>query len=253
MARLATILQVALCTLLFATTAHAQEIASADPTHPPAATSDTSANQEKNELPNGCKSMAVGYADGTTVQGGREPKKISVELTKISDTTLIFGAGVNATVKLQNLGSESIQIPWSTDIRTARDKQEPNNRTWELGRFQIKLVDQSNRSVELKTTSGSLFSSTAIPGSILTLKPGEWVTAQISFKVEEQNPAYQRLVQGSFGLIVEWFQTGRSEKVQECNRILGFFPYGDSYLQNNPPVAVKVEKGISDKTKEPTQ
>jgi hypothetical protein len=234
--------------LLFGTAVQAQQIASTDLTHPPSYLPNANTAQEKIDYPNGCKIMATGYADGEIVMQNSEPRKIKVELISISTATLAKGADITGTVKLQNTGSEQIEIPWSTDDRTAHLRQDSYNRAWEVGKFEVKLKGKDNYSAELKSTSAILFSSSFVTGSTLIVKPKEWTTAQISFKVEEQNPAYEKIEEGPSELVVEWAQISRTEKVEDCNLMQGFYPYAGSYQQSNPPTAVKVERDDSQKT-----
>jgi hypothetical protein len=236
--------------LLFATAAQPQQIASKDLAQPPIDLSNAKDKREKNDYPNGCKSMATGDADGETLMQAFEPRRITVELVKISTTTFVTSADITGTVKLQNTGDKPIEIPWSTDVRTAQARQDPDHRAWEVGTFRVKLKGKDNYSAELKGTSSALFSSMLVSGSSLTIKPGEWITAQISFKVEAQNPALEKVEVGFSDLIVEWAQTSRTEKVEDCNLMQGFYPYGDSaYQQSNPAMDVKVEADNSNKTK----
>jgi hypothetical protein len=110
-----------LTTLTFSV--RAQEIASKDLLRPPVVSSPMPSIQteEKPEYPKGCSDMGVIYANGVTLDEDKKPRKLGVELVKISTKKLARGSEIIATAKLQNIGSKSVQIPWSTDFRTTME------------------------------------------------------------------------------------------------------------------------------------
>jgi hypothetical protein len=223
----------------------AQQVASKDLLRPPVALTATAQAQvvEKPELPNGCSKMGVGYADGVTLGEDKAPRKISVDLVKISSTKLAIGSEIVATAKLQNVGEKSVQIPWSTDFRTTMDGQDPDNRFWEFGEFRMSLRDKRNPNYydRLVTTSQPLYASKFVADSNLTLKPGEWITAQISFRIEVQNPEFVEVNVGTADLAMEWFQTVRTRSVRDCGVTLGYFPYDDLFDSLNRKVVARVQ------------
>jgi len=254
------ILQIPQTTFLliaFTITVHAQEIASKDLLRPPVAVMATAPAQaeEKPEYPKGCSKMGVGYADGVTLEEGKIPRKLTVELVKISSKKLTIGSEIIATAKLQNIGSKSVQIPWSTDFQTTMDGQDPDNRSWEFGEFRMSLRDKQNSDYydRLVTTSQPLYASKFVPGSILTLKPGEWITAQISFRIQVQNPEFEEVDVGTSALAMEWFQTVRTRVVKDCGLTLGYFPYDDPFDSLNRKVVAEVQVERPNVTTTPAQ
>jgi len=235
----------------------AQQVASKDLVRPPVALTDTLPAQvdEKPEFPHGCSKMGVGYADGVTLGEDKVPRKISVGLVKISSTKLAIGNEIVATAKLQNVGEKSVQIPWSTDFRTAMDGQDHDNRLWEFGEFRMSLRDTRNPNYydRLVTTSLPLYASKFVAGSNLTLKPGEWITAQISFRIEVQNSKFEEVNVGMADLAMEWFQTVRTRVVKNCGVTLGYFPYDDPFESLNRKVVAKVQIERSAVTTKPLQ
>jgi hypothetical protein len=225
-----------------ATSAEAQQIASKDLLRPSTVVPAPTQKAEKTEYPKGCEKMGgVGFADGVTMAKDNKPRQIKLELVSISDTNLIIGSEIVATVKLQNAGTNPIQIPWSTDFRTTHDGQDPDNRTWEFGQIEITLRDKRNYFTGLINTSQPLYGSTFVPGSMLTIKPGEWITMQISVRIAKEHPAYEQLTEGPADLAVEWFQTVRTRVSKDCGVTLGYFPYDSFYNNENRVVVRKVE------------
>lgn len=223
---------------------YAQQVASKDLLIPPVAHAVAApAGEEKPKYPKGCSKMDVGYADGVVLGEDNVPRKIVVDLVKISSTKLAIGSEIVATAKLQNAGEKPIQIPWSTDFQTTLEGQDPDNRSWEFGEFQISIRDTRNPDYydHLVTTSQPLYASKFVAGSNLTLKPGEWITAQISFRIEVENPKFEVVNVGTAELAVEWFQTARTRSVKDCGVILEYFRYDDPFESLNRRVVAKVQ------------
>ena len=123
------------------------------------------------------------------------------------------------------------------------DGQDPDNRFWEFGEFRMSLRDKRNPNYydRLVTTSQPLYASKFVADSNLTLKPGEWITAQISFRIEVQNPEFKEVNVGTADLAMEWFQTVRTRSVRDCGVTLGYFPYDDLFDSLNRKVVARVQ------------
>jgi hypothetical protein len=237
------IFQTTILTFTLTISVHAQHLASKDLLRPPVAVTAPDQAEEKPEYPNGCSKMGVGFADGVTLAEDKTPRKLRVGLVKISRRKFTIGSEIIAAVKLQNIGSKSVLIPWSTDFRTTMDGQDPDNRSWEFGEFRMSIRDKQNPYYydRLVTTSQPLYASQFVPGSNLTLKPGEWITARISFRIEVQNPTFEEVNVGTAALAMEWFQTGRTRVVKDCGVTLGYFPYDDPFESRNRTVIAEVQ------------
>jgi hypothetical protein len=226
--------------LVLALTASGQQVASVD-LRRPAPVAEIPKTTDEPKGAGGCEKESVGrIADGFTQSDDGEPRPIRLVLTNLSSLNLKAGTEIEATVQLLNSGSKSIQIPWSTDWGTTFTGQDVNDRTWQVGEFRVELKGKQNWA-ELKELSQILFASTFVPGSSLTLKPREWISARINFIVEVAKPAYMEIDEGDAELSVRWFQTTRTLDEKDCRVSLGYFPF-KSYEQENPAVSVHVEK-----------
>lgn len=228
------VLQTTMLVLGFASVVHAQRVASKDLLRPPAVATPATASQTAQEpdSANGCSSLHMaGIADGVTLDEDKKPRKLRVGLVEISSKKLAIGSEIVATAKLQNVGDKSVQIPWSTDFRTTVDGQDPDSRSWEFAEFRMSIRDKKNPNYydKLVTTSQPLYASRFVPGSYLTIEPGQWITARISFRIVVQHPEFEELSVGRNTLAMEWFQTGRSRTVKDCGVTLGYFPYDDPF------------------------
>jgi len=229
----------------FAAIAQAQQVASKDLLRSPAAATATTPAQppEESDHADGCSKMGVGFADGVTLDEENKPRKLGVGLVEISTRKLMLGTEITATAKLQNLGVKSVQIPWSTDFQITMDGQDPDDRSWEFAEFRMSIRDKKNPEYydRLVTTSQPLYASKFVPGSYLTLKPGESITARISFMVAVQNPAFEELSIGTNTLAMEWFQTVRTRRVKDCAVMLGYFPYDSHFWSSNRSEVAQVQ------------
>ena len=233
---------------------HAQQVASKDLLRSPAAATATIPAQTPEELdhPNGCSKMGVGFADGVTLDEDRKPRKLRVGLVEISTSKLPIGSEVIATAKLQNIDIKSVQIPWSTDFRTTMDGQDPDSRSWEFAEFRMSIRDKQNPQYydRLVTTSQPLYASKFVPGSYLTIEPGQWITVRISFRIVVQRPEFEELTVGTNTLAMEWFQTIRTRRVKDCGVTLGYFPYDDPFRSVNRSEVAQVQiEGPGETTK----
>lgn len=109
--------KIAFLALVLAASSHAQQIASTDLAHSVVTIVGPHQEQDKNEFASSCGKPGVGFVDGV-VTDDRKPRKIEVELVTISDTRLVIGTNVEATVRLKNLGAEKLDYPaWEESQR----------------------------------------------------------------------------------------------------------------------------------------
>jgi len=247
--------QITLLVLAPTIMAHAQ-VASKDLLRLPAAfTARTPAETEqKMDQANGCPNKS-GFRDGVTLDPDKKPRKLKVELVKISSKKLPMDSEIIATAKLQNIGRKSIRIPWNTDFQTTKDGQIPEDRSWEFAEFRVSIRDRENSEYfdQLVTTSQPLYGSEFVAGSYLTLRPGEWITARISFRVALRRPQFEKLSTGTADLAMEWFQTARTHVEKDCGVTFGYFPYDNPFKSLNRRVVAKVQIEAADAATKATQ
>jgi len=239
------VFQTLLFTAGFATAVHAQEVASKDLVRPPVAaivSAPPPATQEPDSASK-CGKMGVGFADGMTLAKDKKPRKLKVGLVEIGSKKLPKESEITATGKLENAGGKSVQIPWSTDFQTTIDGQDPNERFWEFAEFEMSIRSKRNPKyyAHLVTTSQPLYASRFVPGSFLTLEPGQWITARISFKIAVRHPEFEELDIGTNTLAMEWFQTSRSRIVKDCGVTFGYFPYDSPFESLNRSEVAQVQ------------
>src|SRR5580658_3952153 len=197
----------ALLGLLTASAAFPQQVGVVDLTRPIGVLA--VAEQSGNQLPPGCTQEKRGImAHGSMKLDDNHPRSISLEIIELSNETLEVGGDGRAEVRLKNVSEKPISIPWSTGWSAIRKVPSPDHVEWEEGSFQVVLRDRQIRTIALKNTDWSLYGSPLVSGSLLTIKPGEWITAFLNFKVEDRYHA-GRLAEfpvGEAKLFLEWGQ-----------------------------------------------
>jgi hypothetical protein len=186
----------ALLGLLTASAAFPQQVGLVDLTRPIGvlAVPDQSARQ----LPPGCTEEKRGImADGIVKLDDNRPRNISLQIIKLSSETLEVSGDGRAEVRLQNTGEQPISIPLSTDWSAIQKASSPDHLEWEEGSFQVVLRDKRNHTIALTSNDWSLYGSRLVSGSLMTIKPGEWITAFLNFKVLDR---YQIVSPASFRL-----------------------------------------------------
>lgn len=218
---------------MLANPAYGQNVASIDLTHPAVST-----NSAKQPLPKGCEKLLPGImADGYVAPPDSEPREIVVEIVNVRQQNLVVGSAAQGEVQLRNTGKYPIQIPWSTDRTLIEKNQDPNHLTWEEGAFNFVLRGTG----PLKQVEQSLYGSTLVVGSRVTIRPGEWVTAEVTFKLELEYPFLGQVIkQGEGQLRVEWEQGQYSRDIKECRVGSGYYRYANYYRQQNPAITIRL-------------
>ena len=202
------------------------------------------AQTKSNQLPAGCTQMTAGIiADGAVTADDRRPRRISLEIDKlISNTIEVDGEG-RAEVQLKNIGETPIQIPSSKDSSVIKAPS-PDHLEWEQGNFEVVLRDKQNHTIALKSTEWPLFGSRFVTGSQTTINPGEWITAFLSFKVEDiyHTTKSTEFPIGEAKLFVEWQQARREWNRVGCTWNRAWFDYEGYYKQEHSTTAVQIKQ-----------
>ena len=118
---------------------------------------------------------------------------------------------------------------------------------WEQAELGIVLLDnRKNRTIALKTAEWPLYGSRFVTGSQLKIKPGEWITAFLDFKVEDlyHIVSVTEFPVGKMSLFVEWGQASRTWSREKCGWNKGWFDYdrGNYYKQARPTITVQINR-----------
>jgi hypothetical protein len=235
------LIQHALCLSVFLASVQGQQVGSLDLTQPlqPA---EPAEKREESNLPEGCKTFSGGgIADGWVEPEDHQLREIEVSMVSVSDMKPTEGSELQAEVRLRNIGKQSIQIPWSKDPRVKNEGQDPNHVVWEVATFQVFLKRDHGNSVLLKNSSEWVAGSRFSAGSLLTLQPGEWITAKVKFTLEGKYLYHPgEFGVGKFQFFMEWDQVSRSWYVKNCGAWNAYFQYDHFYEQKSLPLTVQI-------------
>jgi len=137
---------------------------------------------------------------------------------------------------MKNVGTDAVVIPWSSNPDVSKRPRGILRHEYEQGWFDAELTGSGKIRVPLETESVSmyLYSSPAVPGSTLTLQPGQWIVATTSFVIAEKHKCCARLPieTGRAGIKVEWRQVRYTWRRSGCTVKTGYFNYGYQEEQN---------------------
>lgn len=237
--------------LLSASVAFSQQVGVVDLTEPEAGTA--AAQTKGDQLAPGCTQETVGtMANGAITADDHQPRRITLEIVKLTSDTLEVGGEGRAEVRLRNVGETPIQIPWSKDSSVIRKAPSPDRLEWEQGNLGVVLRDKQNHTIALKSAERWLFGSQFVTGSQMTIKPGEWITAFLSFKVEDMyhTTSPKEFPIGDAKLFVEWQLARREWNLEDCAWNRAWFDYEGYYSQEHPTTAVQIKQsGSADNAK----
>jgi hypothetical protein len=214
-----------------------QQIGSVDLTRPA-----PPSGSHKRPIPAACENLkSGGIADGWPEPEDHKPRHIEVAVLSVKSEKPALDSEAEAAVQLRNTDTHSIQIPWSTDPSVIEEGQNEDYMEWEGGTFEFFLRDQARLGVMLKSSTEWLHGSKFVPGSLLTIQPGESIAAFVKFKVEDLYPIEPlRLKEGTWELSVEWRQVGRTWHIKDCAAWNGYFHYDNFYEQQSPPFTIQI-------------
>jgi hypothetical protein len=195
---------------------------------------------QQNDLPRGCQKLLPGMiADGIVNTEDHQLRPILVEVVKLSDKEPAEGSELEAEVRLRNTGTQNIQIPWSVDPNVTKTGQGPTGYEWEGGYFEVLFRMRNPHGVMLKSLSRDLYGTKFHEGSLLTLQPGEWVTAKIRFKLVPEYLYIDFKGQES-ELFARWEQVRRTMSIADCRESNAYFRYEHYYEQENHGMTIHV-------------
>jgi hypothetical protein len=212
-------LQCAAFLCILAVSPEAQQIGSVDLTRP-SDVQKRSESHEKTTLLNGCEKLADGIiADGWVKPENERPRDIVVKVVRASDMKPALGSELEAEVELQNNDERPIQIPWSIDFSLIENGQDPEHLEWEGGTFEFMLRAPEGTQIRLESLTNWLYGSRFSAGSLLTIPPGDSITAKVKFRIEDKYAIPpERLKEGEWQLLAEWHQVGRSWYVKDLRQ-----------------------------------
>lgn len=232
-------LQRSFCILTLIASVHAQQVGHADVSNPVEPSEDKAETTRE-----GCDKLHMILTHGSIPPDENQPKKLTLEVTRLITEQAVIGKEVVADVQLRNSGKYAVRIPWSTNLALPEQAPDPDNGEFEVGEFDVHLLDAAGGTA-LKVTSRPLLGAPSSTGSLLEIAPGQWVTVTIRFKLEDEYGTGSGLKPGEAQIGVTWRQWIRTWSVnrKNCQAVRGSINYNDDfYHQQSKPLKFTLTK-----------
>jgi hypothetical protein len=169
------------------------------------------------------------------------PDKVELTITEIVPGKLQIGQSFTATVRVKNMGSSTLKIPWQPDGEQAtRASQDGTEEQYEVADVTFRLVTAGHKnSPTLLTSEGALFANPSDPMTYIEIAPNRWVDIKLSGTVEcglerclgEIEPDDHAV------LTAWWYQRLLTHRVKDCAEDHGSYEVRE--LNSQPfPVAI---------------
>jgi hypothetical protein len=141
----------------------------------------------------------IGGDSGSCGGGSHEPApttSLDVTMQSVDKSRCVMGDDVEFVVKLTNTGNEPVLLPWDPQMADFEEKGAGDDYHYVSISVLLELSD--GRAKEMMT-GWSLFGSPDLAGSLLEVRPGDWVQVRAKSKIEifSDNEFQHRLYSGS--------------------------------------------------------
>ncbi len=125
-----------------------------------------------------CPHGRVVSTDGLMISKLRDKFALSIE--DLSSRLIPIGTEFSAAVRLKNISTSSVTIPWGTSLQEVLAAQSADDLAYETATFSFKIETgvEYKRTTELEGLS-VLYGSEEKAGSELELSPGQWATVRV--------------------------------------------------------------------------
>lgn len=177
-----------------------------------------------------CPVVKSAVDDGAALDSGMEHRDAKVEfsVTETSPKLLRIGSDLTATVRLRNLGSDAIGLPWQTDGETVtRVSANGEEEDFEVADIALRLSSGREQIAPVWLSgAGSLFARPGIESSYVRVEPGQWVDVKIRARVQCSNeglPCGKIVADRHASLTAWWYQRQLTHRIHGCNENHGNF------------------------------
>ena len=133
---------------------------------------------------NGESCVGPGWGVGSVSCGAadpRDPRALKTTLTSLDQISYVPGEQIVFEVKLENVGSVSIPIPWNPNLADLQ----PQDASKTFNYLEMYLaLEFRNENAQFSPGRVTFYGREEITGSTLLLHPGEWVRARGMIKLE---------------------------------------------------------------------
>lgn len=129
----------------------------------------------------------VGGASCGAVDHAYYPEAV-VSLLSLDSTQYEFGQSVAFEVKIQNVGKETIILPWAVNLADFEPENKLETYTYLRGTVSLHFATEKRK----LAIYSSFYGSPVHAGTLKELRPGEWVTMRARAKLETFDDSFSR-------------------------------------------------------------
>lgn len=166
-----------------------------------------------------CENVHSTLSNGDQTQA-TSAEKIELAIADISPARLRVGEDFVATVRLKNVGTGKITIPWQPDgeqvTRVSSDGTEEKYEVADVS-FRISASGKKTLAIPLQT-EGALFAQPGDPAAYLQIDPGQWVDIKLKATVACGLDDCRSDVQPDDHAVLTawWYQRVLTHRVKNC-------------------------------------
>ena len=173
-----------------------------------------------------CPTVKTHVQNGALTPALGAEKQDAVEFTIDSVSPLHIGGNFTATVRLKNIGTQPLLIPWETDgERVTRVSEDGQKESYQATDIALILKSPGQRPAWLDA-SAVLFAHPEVKASYLEVPPGQWAEIKINGKLacgEEELPCGKIAPEKNATLTAWWYERELTHQVHDCNEDHGNF------------------------------
>jgi hypothetical protein len=169
-----------------------------------------------------CPNVRSTVSDGELVQATpASAEKLQLTIAEIAPLKLRLGKDFIATVRLKNIGTVKILIPWQPDgERVTHVSADGTEEKYEVADVSFRLTASGKKSIAIPLHSeGALFAQPGDPATYLTIEPGHWVDVKLKANVACGLDNCRSDVQADDHAVLTawWYQRVLTHQVKNCN------------------------------------
>jgi len=171
--------------------------------------------------PNAQSTVSDGDHPQTPATAGKQDDKLELTITEVVPSDLHLGDDFTATVRLKNIGTTKVLIPWQPDgEQVTRVSKDGKQEIYEVADVAFRLKTGGQKRVPMFLDSeGALFAHPDDHATYLELEPGRWADIKLKGSVICGLPPCPVEAEADDHAVLTawWYQRVLTHRVDGCN------------------------------------
>lgn len=168
-----------------------------------------------------CPTVKTHVLNGAPAPAVGAEKPDAVEFTIDNVSPLHIGGDFTATLRLKNMGTQPLFVPWETDgERVTQVSEDGQTESYEVADIALILKSAAQPRPAWLDASAALFAHRDLKSSYLEVPAGQWAEIKVKGKLEcgEEELPCGKIVPGKNStLIAWWYERELTHQVHDCN------------------------------------